>query len=135
MDQQFSILGQTVREPTRKLETFPAPEKISAVKLICHEVTSRCPITGQPDFSTVEIEYVPKGLCVESKSLKLYIWSFREEGLFGEAMASRFARDLYEALEPEYVTVTVKMASRGGIVIEPTATIDSFEGTHAGDQF
>ena len=78
------------------------------------EVTSLCPVTGQPDWETVRIEFEPGPYCIESKSLKLYLWSFREEGAFCEALAARIAQDVYEACKPAWVKVTVTQKPRGG---------------------
>jgi 7-cyano-7-deazaguanine reductase len=86
------------------------------------EVTALCPVTGQPDFYRVEIDYTPLERCIESKSLKLYLQSFREEGTFGEALAVRIADDLFKALEPARVVVAVIQKPRGGIGIESRAT-------------
>lgn len=125
-DQPFTILGQTVREPTKKLETFPTPRGIENVKLVSEEFTSLCPITGAPDFQTITIEYLPTQLCLESKSLKLYLWSFRERGAFCEALAAEIAEDLFNVLTPIQVTVVVSQKPRGGIAIEASATFPPF---------
>ncbi|MCL6611191.1 MAG: preQ(1) synthase [Peptococcaceae bacterium] len=85
------------------------------------EVTSLCPVTGQPDWETVTIEYEPDKHCIESKSLKLYLWSFREEGHFCEALDSRIAQDVQEACRPKWCRVTVRQKPRGGVKIEATA--------------
>src|SRR5208337_3778916 len=85
------------------------------------EVTSLCPVTGQPDWGTVIIEYAPRGLCIESKSLKLYLWSFREEGIFCEALADRIADDVFAACQPGWCLVTVVQKPRGGIKITSVA--------------
>ena len=122
---EFQSLGKEVRAPVRHLETFPAPAGVGRVTLGSDEVTSLCPVTGQPDFATVTIEYAPDGLCLESKSLKLYLWSFREEGLFCEAMAARVAGDVAAACRPKWVTVTVVQKPRGGITITARASAGS----------
>ena len=85
------------------------------------EVTSLCPVTGQPDISTVVIDYRPAGRCVESKSLKLYLWSFRDRKAFAEAIAGEIAAEVMRAAEPHEVTVVVTQHVRGGIVTEATA--------------
>lgn len=123
MSDDLTILGKPVMEPIRKLETFPAPDDIRVVSLTSNELTSLCPITGQPDFSTVEIEYAPDGHCIESKSLKLYLWAFREEGHFCEALASRIANDVFDAAKPLWCQVTVRQNVRGGISIYATAKV------------
>ena len=103
------------------METFAAPPDVTRVLLRSEEFTSLCPVTGQPDFSTVTIEYVPRALCLESKSLKLYLWTYREEGVFCEALAARIRDDLARALDPQLLSVTVTQRPRGGISIEATA--------------
>lgn len=75
-------------------------------------------MTGQPDFSTIVIEYEPDGRCIESKSLKLYLWTYREEGAFCEALSKEIAADIMDAAHPKYVKVTVRQAPRGGIAID-----------------
>ena len=122
-DYDFKALGKKAAEPTRELETFPAPEGVRKVVLESDEVTSLCPVTGQPDWETVRIEFEPGPRCIESKSLKLYLWSFREEGHFCEALAARIARDVYEAAGPAWVKVTVTQRPRGGITISAEATL------------
>lgn len=119
----LTILGQTVRQPLRQLETFPAPPAVTQVTLASEEFTSICPITGQPDFQTVSISYQPAGCCLESKSLKLYLWSFREEGHFCEALAERIAQDVMAALQARSVQVTVQQRPRGGISIMAVAEV------------
>ena len=79
-DYGFRALGKTVRTPMRTLDTFPKPAGVETVIMESDEVTSLCPVTGQPDWETVTIGYAPDQACIESKSLKLYLWSFREEG-------------------------------------------------------
>jgi len=114
---EFKSLGKSARQPSRALETFPTPAGVDRVVLESDEVTSLCPVTGQPDFETVRIEFVPDKYCIESKSLKLYFWSFREEGLFCEAFSARVAQDVYKACAPKWVKVTVTQRPRGGITI------------------
>lgn len=118
---EFEILGKTIRQPTKKLETFEKPEGINTVTMKSDEVTSICPVTGQPDWETVEIEYAPDKLCVESKSLKLYLWSFRDEGCFCESLADRISKDFYNTCEPFWCKVTVVQKARGGISITSVA--------------
>lgn len=86
-------------------------------------MTSICPVTGQPDFSTVEIEYVPTTRCIESKSLKLYLWGFRDKAAFAEQLAVDIAREVQQATEPARVKVTVTQGVRGGIVTEAVAEL------------
>ena len=118
---EFTVLGKDVRGPSRKLELFPKPAGVEHVTLESDEVTSLCPVTGQPDWSTVIIEYAPDEHCLESKSLKLYLWSFREEGIFCEALADRIAQDVQAACKPHWCSVTVIQKPRGGITITARA--------------
>ncbi|MCE5257059.1 MAG: preQ(1) synthase [Spirochaetaceae bacterium] len=120
---EFKSLGKTARQPSRTLETFPAPAGVTKVVLESDEVTSLCPVTGQPDWETVRIEFEPDKYCIESKSLKLYFWSFREEGLFCESFAARVAQDIYAACAPKWVKVTVTQRPRGGITISAESAL------------
>lgn len=115
MTDELTILRSAVREPRRNLECFEAPAGVTWVTFETDEVTSMCPITGQPDFSRVAIGYQPAGRCLESKSLKLYLWSFRDEGIFCEGLASRIAADVANATGSSRVEVVVRQGSRGGI--------------------
>lgn len=121
MDYQFKALGNKVREPSRQLEIFPKPPGVEKVTLESDEVTSLCPVTGQPDWETVTIEFIPDRYCIESKSLKLYLWSFRYQGVFCEALASQIAKDIDTACHPLSCKVTVVQKARGGIKITTTA--------------
>jgi 7-cyano-7-deazaguanine reductase len=104
-------------KPSKDLQTFPnpRPERPYAVHFETEEFTCLCPMTGQPDFATITIEYVPAALCVELKSLKLYLWSYRDEGAFHEAVTNRILDDLVAALAPRRITVTGDFNIRGGI--------------------
>lgn len=99
------------------LDTFanPRPGRAYTIRFESAEVTSLCPVTGQPDFYRVEIAYVPAGRCVESKSLKLYLFSFRNAGLFAEDLANRLLDDLVGACAPAWMKVTCTMNPRGGV--------------------
>lgn len=119
----LTLLGNQVRTPVRQLETFPAPSSVQRVTLRSDEFTSLCPVTGQPDFQTVEIVYSPDQSCLESKSLKLYLWSFREEGVFCEALAEQIAFDIMEAVSPFWCEVTISQKPRGGVSIIATARL------------
>jgi 7-cyano-7-deazaguanine reductase len=119
----LSVLGGTVRHPVEHLECFPAPANVSRVRFQTDEVTSMCPVTGQPDFSSVEIDYEPAARCIESKSLKLYLWSFRDQPIFAEGLAATIAAEVQRAAEPTNVRVTVTQHVRGGIVTEATAQL------------
>ena len=123
MNYEFKALGHPTSQPTKELETFPAPDHVTLVQFTSDEVTSFCPVTGQPDFNRVEIEYVPDRLCVESKSLKLYLWTFREEHIFGEGLASTIAQDLFAALQPHSCKVTLVQNARGGIQMTAVAQL------------
>lgn len=105
------------------LETFhnAFPDRTYTVTLASNEFTSLCPKTGQPDFGTITIRYVPDKLCIESKSLKLYLFSYREEGTFMETVTNRILDDLVEACSPLSMEVVGDFAARGGITISVTA--------------
>jgi 7-cyano-7-deazaguanine reductase len=115
----LTLLGREVRQPVRKLETFPNqhPGRRYTVTLVCPEFTCICPITGQPDFATITIRYIPDQRILESKSLKLYLWSYRQEGAFHEHVTNQILDDLVEALNPIYCHVTGAFNVRGGISI------------------
>ena len=111
-------------KPTRQLETFPNPRpgRDYEISFECPEFTCVCPRTGQPDFATIRIRYVPDALCVELKSLKLYLWSFRDEGHFHEAVTNRILDDLVGLLQPREMSVVGDFNVRGGIHTVVTAT-------------
>ena len=104
-------------QPSKNLETFanPNPGRDYTIRIRMPEFTCLCPKTGQPDFATLNLEYVPAESCVELKSLKLYIWSFRDEGAFHEAVTNRILDDLVRACEPHYMRLTAEFNVRGGI--------------------
>ncbi len=104
-------------QPTKKLETFPnpAPDRDYEIAFDCPEFTCVCPMTGQPDFAHFKIRYTPDRLCVELKSLKLYLWSYRNEGAFHEAVTNRILDDLVKATKPRQMTVEGNFFVRGGI--------------------
>ena len=104
-------------QPSRELETFanPRPGRDYEIRLEAPEFTCLCPKTGQPDFATLRVRYVPAELCVELKSLKLYLWSFRQEGHFHEAVTNQILDDLVRALAPRRMTVEADFFVRGGI--------------------
>lgn len=120
----LTILGQKVRQPIDKLETFEAPKNTAVVKFWTDELTSLCPMTGQPDFGELTIEYQPDKLCIESKSLKLYLWTFREVGHFCEALGSDIAQKLFDTLQPMWIKVENKQSKRGGIETTSVAYIE-----------
>jgi len=109
--------------PSKILETFPNPKPDRDYEIVfeCPEFTCLCPKTGQPDFATIRITYIPAKLCVELKSLKLYLWSFRDEGHFHEAVTNRILDDLVAAVSPKQMTVTGEFNVRGGIHTVVTA--------------
>ena len=104
-------------QASKQLETFPNPARETdyTIRMTLPEFTCLCPKTGQPDFATFDLEYVPDELCVELKSLKLYLWSFRDEGAFHEAVTNRIADDLARACIPRFLRLTGKFNVRGGI--------------------
>jgi 7-cyano-7-deazaguanine reductase len=113
-------------KPSKGLETFanPNPERDYEISFDCPEFTCLCPRTGQPDFATIRIRYVPDRLCVELKSLKLYLWSFRDEGHFHEAVTNRILDDLVKATQPRRMTVVGDFYIRGGIHTVVTAAYE-----------
>jgi 7-cyano-7-deazaguanine reductase len=118
---EFKYLGKRSTQPTKTLDTFQTPAGVTYVKFESDELTSFCPVTGQPDFSHVIIEYVPDKLCIESKSLKLYLWSFRDEAIFAEGLAARIADDIFNATQAQTVKVTIIQNVRGGIQLTAVA--------------
>jgi 7-cyano-7-deazaguanine reductase len=115
--EQLSNLATMATKPSRKLETFPNPnpERDYEISFEAPEFTCLCPMTGQPDFATIHIRYVPDQKCVELKSLKLYLWSYRDEGAFHEAVTNRIADDLIRAIDPRFISVEGDFYVRGGI--------------------
>jgi 7-cyano-7-deazaguanine reductase len=103
--------------PSKELDTFsnPHPDRDYTIRIRIPEFTCLCPKTGQPDFATLTLEYVPDLLCVELKSLKLYVWSFREEGAFHEDVTNRILNDLVAACEPRFMRLRAEFNVRGGI--------------------
>ena len=116
-DVDLTVLGSTVRHPIDHVEVFPAPANVTSVRFTNEELTSMCPVTQQPDLSTVVIEYVPAEWCVESKSLKLYLWGFRDRAVFAEALAAEIAGEIMTTAQPSSVTVTLTQRPRGGIEV------------------
>jgi 7-cyano-7-deazaguanine reductase len=119
--EELTLLGREGRDakPSRKLETFPNrhPNRDYIVTLETDEFTCVCPMTGQPDFARLNIRYIPDKRIIESKSLKLYLWSYRDEGAFHEHVANRILDDLVAALAPRWCKITAEFAVRGGIAI------------------
>jgi 7-cyano-7-deazaguanine reductase len=104
-------------QPSRILETFPnpAPQRDFLIHMEIPEFTCLCPKTGQPDFGTLIVDFIPDETCIELKSLKLYIWSFRDEGCFHEAVTNRILDDLAKAAKPRFMRVAARFFVRGGI--------------------
>ena len=118
---EFEFLGKKIALPTRHLDVFPCPGNISVVRFESDEFTSFCPVTHQPDFNTLILEFSPDTLCIESKSLKLYIWSFRDEAVFAEGLASQVAEDVFQAIQPFWCKITLMQNIRGGIALTVVA--------------
>ncbi len=111
-------------KPHNTLETFenPKPERDYTIRFECPEFTCLCPLTGQPDFATIQIEYVPDRKCVELKSLKLYLWSFRDTGAFHEAVTNQILDELVARTQPRRATITARFMVRGGITTDVIAS-------------
>lgn len=114
----LTLLGRKA-EPSKKLEAFPnrSPERYYLVTLETNEFTCLCPMTGQPDFANIRVQYVPDQKVVESKSFKLYLWSYRNEGAFHEHVINQILEDLVKTLDPHWCKVTGAFNIRGGIGI------------------
>jgi 7-cyano-7-deazaguanine reductase len=112
-----------VTKPSKALQVFanPHPDRDYTIEMECPEFTSICPVTGQPDFGTIRIRYVPDQQCIELKSLKLYLWSYRQEGAFHEAVTNNILDDLVAACAPRQMTVVGDFNVRGGITTVVTA--------------
>ena len=115
--------SKSKKTPNKVLDTFdnPKPNRDFHIHMEIPEFTCLCPKTGQPDFAVLYLDYIPDKLCVELKSLKLYIWSFRDEGCFHEAVANRILDDLVAATKPRFMRLTAKFYVRGGIVTNVVA--------------
>lgn len=121
----LTVLGQTVRTPIEHVEVFPAPKNVTAVTFTTDELASMCPVTQQPDIASLVIEYVPGPFCIESKSLKLYLWSFRDHAVFAEALAAEIAGEVMLTAKPRHVKVTLTQRPRGGIEVKAVAELSS----------
>jgi 7-cyano-7-deazaguanine reductase len=117
------MLG-TDKAPSKVLETFPNPgiDRDYTISIEIPEFTCLCPKTGQPDFAILELEYIPDRLCIELKSLKLYIWSYRNVGAFHEAVTNQILNELVAGLEPRFARLTARFNVRGGLYT--TVTVD-----------
>lgn len=118
---EAKYLGKSVKRPVVALDTFAAPEGVAEVTMTSDEVTSSCPVTGQPDYYSVAIRYQPSNLCIESKSLKLYLWGFRDKALFAEKIAAEICDRVVADISPISCSVTTVQKARGGITIESVA--------------
>jgi len=123
----FKKLGKEMNRPSKELETFPTPANVTLVAFASDELASFCPVTGQPDFNSVTIEFQPDQLCLESKSLKLYLWTFRDEPIFGEGLAGTIAQDIFDALNPFYCKVVLEQGIRGGLQMTAVAEVSRNE--------
>ena len=117
-----SLGSKPTAQPTKELETFENPniKRDLHIHMQIPEFTCLCPKTGQPDFATLYLDYIPDKRCVELKSLKLYIWSFRSEGCFHEAVTNQILNDLIKSTEPRFMRLTAKFFVRGGIFTNVT---------------
>ena len=122
---ELTVLGSTIRHAIDHVEAFPAPANVRTVRFTTDEVASMCPVTEQPDLSNVVIEYAPDQWCVESKSLKLYLWRFRDRSVFAEALAAEIAGEVMTTCKPKWVTVTLTQRPRGGIEVQAVAHLDA----------
>lgn len=113
----LSLGAKPTAQPSKTLETFESPTNTRDfhIHMEIPEFTCLCPKTGQPDFAVIYLDYIPDQLCVELKSLKLYMWSFRDEGCFHEAVTNRILDDLVAATQPKFMRVTAKFYVRGGV--------------------
>ena len=119
----LTILGRTVQHSVEHVECFPAPANVTIVRFTTDELASMCPVTKQPDIANLVIEYSPDQWCIESKSLKLYLWGFRDQQIFAEGLAAAIAAEVQRAADPTRVKVVVTQHVRGGIVTEATAQL------------
>jgi 7-cyano-7-deazaguanine reductase len=120
---ELSVLGSTVRHAIDHVEVFPAPDNVTIVRFSTEELQSMCPVTSQPDISSVVIEYAPDQWCIESKSLKLYLWGFRDRAVFAEALTAEIAGEVMTTAQPREVTVTLTQRPRGGIEVQAVARL------------
>ena len=119
-------LGKGPARPSKDLEAFPNahPQRDTVITFRCAEFTCLCPVTGQPDFAQLEISYIPDKKVLESKSLKLYLWTYRDVGIFHEDVVNRILDDLAAFLKPRWMRVLGRFNVRGGIAIDVTAEQD-----------
>ena len=124
------LTDEQIRNPRGILDAFdnPRPERDYEIKFVFPEFTSVCPVTGQPDFATITVRYVPDRKCVEMKSLKLYFFSYRNKGIFYEGVVNTILDDLVAVLKPRYIEVVGEFAVRGGTAGTVTAEHDARPG-------
>lgn len=120
--EELTHLGKQSSDPVEQLDRIPWEGSPLVVRLNCSEFTSHCPVTRQPDFGKLIIEYVPDQFIAETKSVKLYLWQFRQQAQFNERLADGIALDIYTQLEPKALRVTGAFNPRGGISVTATAT-------------
>jgi len=120
-DYKPAHLGRRSAEAIEEVDLIPWEGEEITVSLFCEEFTSLCPVTGQPDFGSIEISYVPSNALIESKSLKLYLLKFRNRGVFSESLVEQIASELWRQVEPRWMRVAGSFNSRGGICIEVEA--------------
>ncbi len=118
---ELTVLGNTVRHPIEHVEVFPAPDHVTLVRFTTDELSSICPVTSQPDVSHLVIEYTPGKWCIESKSLKLYLWGVRDRAVFAEALAAEIANEIMITAQAESVIVKLTQRPRGGIEVHAQA--------------
>ena len=121
MTDEFRYLGKPANQPTDRIDLIEWSGGPILVRLDCAEFTSLCPVTHQPDFATLAVEYVPDKHLAETKSVKLYLWKYRNEPAFNEQIVDRIADDLYRQLEPRWLQITGRFHPRGGIRVTATA--------------
>ena len=119
----LTVLGRTVQHAIDHVEVFPAPKNVTEVAFETDELMSMCPVTNQPDISSLTIEYVPDAHCIESKSLKLYLWGFRDRAVFAEALAAEIAGEVMHSAKPHRVRVELVQQPRGGITVSAVSEI------------
>jgi len=117
------VLGAPVQHPIPHVEVFPAPDHVTTVRFTTEELSSVCPVTNQPDLSRLVIEYEPAAHCIESKSLKLYLWGFRDRAVFAEALVAEIADEVMASARPHRVRVEVVQRPRGGIEVTAIAEL------------
>jgi len=120
---RLTVLGSTVRHAIDHVEVFSAPANVTTVRFTTDELQSMCPVTHQPDIAHVVIEYAPDQWCIESKSLKLYLWGFRDRAVFAEALTAEIAAEVMTTAAPKEVTVTLTQRPRGGIEVQAVARL------------